>query len=324
MKAVIAVDLGATNTRIGLYENSRPAADPVTFMTPRYPRDVGEITSLLTDRIRQMFRIAGVTEIKGIGISVAGPVDHQSGSVIRPPNIPLPAIPLETPLTAEFGVPVRLINDCHAGVLGEAYFGILSSEKNAVYLTMSTGIGAGIISEGKILLGKRGNAGEVGHFFVDDRYHCTCGCGFPGHWEAYASGRFLPEFFTRWCAVKGIATGGDRNITPDQVFSLIRKDREKFEGFLDDLGRINARGISDIVVAYEPACLILDGSVVRENLDLILPFIEKYADRFLPLPSVGLSRLGGSAPLLGASVIACGYDTLVGNFLPDGFVKTIH
>jgi glucokinase len=322
MKAVIAVDLGATNTRIGLYGNTRPAADPVTFMTPRSPRDFGEITSKLTERIRQLLRVVGAKEIEGIGISVAGPVDHQSGSVVRPPNIPLARIPLETPLTAEFGTPVRIINDCHAGILGEVYFGSLSSEKNAVYLTMSTGIGAGIIAEGKILLGKGGNAGEVGHFFVDDRYNCTCGCGFPGHWEAYASGHSLPGFFTRWCADHGIDPGCGGDLAPERVFSLIRDDREKYEGFLDDLGRINARGISDIVVAYEPAGLILDGSVIRENIDLIMPFIQKYADRFLPLPPIHLSRLSGNAPLLGASVIARGYETRIGNFLPESVDKT--
>jgi glucokinase len=316
MKAVIAVDLGATNTRIGLYENSRPAADPVTFPTPRSPRNAGDITSVLTDRIRQVLRASGVTEIEGIGISVAGPVDHRNGSVIRPPNIPLATIPLENPLEVEFGVPVRIINDCHAGILGEVYFGGLTSETNAVYLTMSTGIGAGIISGGKILLGKGGNAGEVGHFFVDDRYHCTCGCGFPGHWEAYASGHFLPGFFIRWCTDNSIVPECEPDTTPEQVFFRIRKDREQYRLFLEDLGRINARGISDIVVAYEPSHLILDGSVVRGNADLILPFIEKYADRFLILPSIGLSGLGGSAPLLGASVIACGYDTMIGNFLP--------
>ena len=322
MKKVIAVDLGATNLRVGLFENSRPVADPVTFPTPRSPCNAMDITSILADRIRQVLRISGTTEIEGIGISAAGPVDHRDGSVVSPPNIPLARIPLESPLKAEFGAPVRIINDCHAGILGEVYFGDLSSEKNAVYLTMSTGIGAGIISGGKILLGNRGNAGEVGHFFVDDHYNCTCGCGFPGHWEAYASGRFLPEFFTRWCADNGIAPGWVRDMVPEQVFSLVRKNREKFEGFLEDLGLINARGISNIVVAYEPAHMIMDGSVVRENTDLILPFIGKYADRFLPLPSIDISGLGSSAPLLGASIIASGYNTLIGNFLPEDCGRT--
>lgn len=317
MGKVIAVDLGASNIRTGLYENCRAIVDPVTFPTPRSPRNADEIVSLLTDRIRLLINTPGASEISGIGISAAGPVDHRNGSIVHPPNIPLAAIPLEKPLESEFGVPVRMINDCHAGIIGEVYSGSLTSEKNAVYLTISTGIGAGIISGGKILLGNRGNAGEAGHFFVDDRYQCTCGCGFPGHWEAYASGRFLPEFFVRWCKDNGISLEPEGHpALPEQVFSQVRKDREKFGGFLDELGRINARGISDIVVAYEPATLILDGSVVRENADLILPFIETYADRFLPLPSIGISRLGGSAPLLGASVIALGYETRIGNLLP--------
>jgi glucokinase len=317
MKGVIAVDLGATNIRVGIFENSRAVIDQVTVSTPVCPRNAGEITSLLSENIRRLAGSAGMTEILGIGISVAGPVDHGNGSVVRPPNIPLETIPLVGPLQTEFGAPVRIINDCHAGILGEVYYGSLTAEKNAVYLTMSTGIGAGIISGGKILLGNRGNAGEVGHFFVDDRFNCTCGCGFPGHWEAYASGHFLPGFFLRWCTDNGIDPADAKELSPDRVFSIIRRNGKGFQGFLEDLGRINARGISDVIVAYEPELLVFDGSVVRENADLIIPFIENYVDRFLPLPHLTVSNLGGRAPLLGASVIARGYDTLIGNFRPD-------
>jgi glucokinase len=316
MKGVIAVDLGATNIRVGVYENSRAAIDPITVPTPGSPGSAGEIISLLSENIRSLAGSAGITGIEGIGISAAGPVDHGTGSVVSPPNMPLDTIPLVGPLETEFGVPVKMINDCHAGILGEVYFGSLAREKNAVYLTMSTGIGAGVLSGGTILLGNRGNAGEVGHFFVDERFNRICGCGFPGHWEAYASGRFLPEFFVEWCTDNGMNPPGAKELSPGRVFSLIRGNRKEFQGFLEDLGRINARGISDMVVAYEPEFLVFDGSVVRENTDLIIPFIGHYADRFLPLPPMTVSSLGGKAPLLGASVIARGYDTHIGNFLP--------
>jgi glucokinase len=317
MKGVIAVDLGATNIRVGVYENSQAAIDPIALPTPRSPRSAEEIITLLSENIRSLAGSAGITVIEGIGISAAGPVDHGTGSVVRPPNIPLETIPLVGPLENEFGVPVKIINDCHAGILGEVYFGSLAREKNAVYLTMSTGIGAGILSGGKILLGSRGNAGEVGHFFIDDRFNRICGCGFPGHWEAYASGHFLPGFFLQWCTDNGLNPTGAKELSPGRVFSIIRGNRKEFQGFLEDLGRINAHGVSDIVVAYEPEFLVLDGSVVRENTDLIIPFIENFADRFLPLPPMSVSSLGGWAPLLGASVIARGYDTLIGNFLPE-------
>jgi glucokinase len=317
MKGVIAVDLGATNIRVGVYENSQAAIDPIAVPTPGSPRNAGEIISLLSENIRSLVGSAGITEIEGIGISAAGPVDHGTESVVRPPNIPLETIPLVGPLEKEFGVPVKMINDCHAGILGEVYFGSLARENNAVYLTMSTGIGAGILAGGKILLGNKGNAGEVGHFFTDDRFNRICGCGFPGHWEAYASGKFLPEFFLQWCTDNGMNPTGAEVLSPGRVFSIIRENRKEFQGFLEDLGRINARGIADIVVAYEPEFLVFDGSVVRENTDLIIPFIESFADRFLPLPPMTVSSLGGWAPLLGASVIARGYDTLIGNFLPE-------
>ncbi len=319
MDRVIAVDLGATNIRVGIGENSRSSIDLMTVRTPEMPGSAEDITSLIVDCIRHVTGREGTTDISGIGISAAGPVDQRDGSIIRPPNILLESIPLRGPLEAEFGVPVRIINDCHAGVLGEVCYGGLSHENNAVYITMSTGIGAGIISGGKILLGRNGNAGEIGHFFVEETFNTVCGCGFPGHWEAVSSGHFLPVFFSRWCRKKGISCPDINGLSPEMVFSTIRECGGEFLQFLDDLGRINARGVSDVIVAYEPECIIFDGSVVRENNDLIIPFIASHIDRFLPLPRMALSSLGGRAPILGAAVIAHGYDTVIGNLLPEQY-----
>ena len=140
MKRVIAVDLGATNIRVGIGEKSLNSIDPLIVQTPGRPRNAEEITDLLADCIRNLAGRNGMSGIEGIGISAAGPVEHGTGSIIRPPNIPLEKIPLVGPLEAEFGVPVRIINDCHAGILGEVTYGGLSPDRNAVYITMSTGI----------------------------------------------------------------------------------------------------------------------------------------------------------------------------------------
>jgi len=86
---------------------------------------------------------------------------------------------------------------------------------------------------------------------------------------------------------------------------------------MEGLGAINGRGISNVIVAYDPSRIILDGSVILKNEDLILPFLLPHVDRFLPLPDIRLTSLDGLAPLLGASVIARGYDTVVGPVLPE-------
>jgi glucokinase len=307
----IAVDIGGTNTRVALVDEGGMLNRAVRSPTPGGAE--ADIPGFLGDMIRELANPDEIAGSEGIGISAAGPVDARRGAIINPPNLPGKEIILADPLADRFGLPVRLLNDCHAGAIGELLFGAGEGCSDFVYLTLSTGIGAGVISGGKILLGCRGNTAEVGHFYVDDEYSLFCGCGYQGHWEAYASGRHLPLFFSRWCSDKGISLDGIPS-RAEEVFGLIRAGRHRFDGFIDALGRINARGISDIIVAYDPGLIILDGGVMRENLDLLLPKITEYTDRYLPLPEIMATRLGGDAPLLGASVLARGYDTCAGSF----------
>ncbi len=310
----IAVDLGATNLRIGLVSQSGSILRLQRARIPKNLPDAGTITDLIIKTIRSLVPDNEIKAFAGIGIGAAGPVDKTHGAIMHPPNIPLECIPLSDPLNEEFDLPVRLVNDCCAGLLGEAYFGEGKGCKNFVYVTLSTGIGAGIIANGNVISGRDGNAGEVGHLFVDSDYNLTCGCGGKGHWEGYASGRFLPRFYKEWQKKNGIVSKNRELLSAQDVFSEIRKDQNSKEhGFIQELGWINARAISDIIVAYDPDTIILDGSVVLNNPDLILTPIEKYTDRYLKMPRLVMSGLSGNAPLLGASIIARGYDTAFGS-----------
>lgn len=315
MKPVIAVDLGATNIRVAKISVEGEIEKKVSALTPPAPETPEDITDVISAMIRSLYDGKKIVEVEGIGISAAGPVDSRRGIVLNPPNIALPAIPVAVPLNKEFGLPVRLINDCPAGALGEMYFGEGIGCRNFVYITISTGVGGGVVTDGKILLGRNGNAAEIGHFHVDTRYNMICGCGCSGHWEAYASGRHIPEFFSCWCQEHNIAIDGEWTHTPSGIFDSVREGYPGLDAFIEEFGRISARGLSDVIVAYDPSRIILDGSVIQNNSDLLLPQINTYIDRFLPLPDIRLSRLKGLAPLLGASVIAHGYDTDAGTLL---------
>lgn len=310
----LAIDLGATNLRVGLVTGNGTIRKVQREHLPKNLPDAEVITDLLIRMIHALADDNEICQFAGIGIGVAGPVDKKSGAIVHPPNIPLDYIPLSGPLQDEFGLPVRLVNDCCAGLLGEASFGEGKGCRNFVYVTMSTGIGAGIIANGHVISGRDGNAGEVGHFFVDSDYNLTCGCGGKGHWEGYASGRFLPRFYKEWQKKNGIVTKTQPVLSAKDIFSEIKKDQNPGEHeFIKKLGTINARGISSIIVAYDPDTIVLDGSVVLNNPDLILHPIEHYADRYLKMPRLVLSSLSGNAPLLGASIIANGYDTAFGS-----------
>jgi glucokinase len=314
---VVAIDLGATTTRVALMGSGGKILGRATSPTP-VTGDSPEIFTLhLAGLIRRVLPSGEGLSPAAIGISTAGPVDHRRGAVIRPPNLPFREIPLAGPLGDAFGVPVRLANDCHAGVLGEVVFGAGAGCRNLVYITLSTGIGGGVVCNGRLVLGRDGNAAEIGHFHVDSTWNLPCGCGGTGHWEGYASGRFLPRFFARWCELEGRDPGGIDTSSAAGIFAAAGQGDPVAVGFMKALGGINGRGISNVIVAYDPSRIILDGSVVLRNEDLVLPYLRPHIDRFLPLPDIRLTALDGLAPLLGASVIARGYDTVVGPVLPE-------
>ena len=310
MPTGIAIDLGATLTRVGLIDTSGKIIARTSTPTPHT-----NIPIFLISLVHQVASLADLSHTTGIGISAAGPVNVQKGTLLNPPNLPLRDIPLVGPLSERFGLPVRLANDCHAGIIGEAYFGAFRSVQNIVYVTFSTGIGGGVLSGGKLILGRDGNAGEVGHFLVDTTYNLTCGCGYPGHWESYASGRFLPSFFNVWRDFHDKRSGKEIFGTAREIFQKGQEGVPVVQEFLDALGIINGHGMSDVIVAYDPEVIILDGSVALNNPSLLIPPMEEHLDRFLSPPIIRLSRLGGDAPLLGASVLAHTYDTDVGSVL---------
>jgi glucokinase len=310
MRWAIAVDLGATNTRVGLVNEEGSIKEKITAPTPGAPLTAEGVGAFLVSLIRQLQSEAH-PPVVGIGISAAGPVDIHQGLLVNPPNIPIRNIPLVEPLQRAFGIPVYLANDCHAGVIGEAYFGDGSGIENLAYITISTGIGGGILSGGKLLLGTKGNAVEIGHFLVDTSYNLVCGCGHPGHWERYASGRFLPDFFRAWSTKHGHAQE-ERYSSAQDLFRAADRNEPVVLAFLEELGTINGRGLSDVIVAYDPERIVLDGSVILSNTQHILPAMIRHTDRFLPLPEIHVSQLHGDAPLLGASILASGYQTKIG------------
>ncbi|MDH7593177.1 MAG: ROK family protein [Methanomicrobiales archaeon] len=313
MRGVIAVDLGATRTRVALVGDGGTVHRRIEEETRTDGGSPGSIAASLIALVRRLLHEQGGAEVDGIGVSAAGPVDIARGVVTNPPNIPVREIPVVGPLTKAFDLPVHLVNDCHAGLLGEMQFGIGRGRDNVVYITISTGIGGGVIDNGRILLGRGGNAAEIGHFVVDTKYGMECGCGHTGHWEGYASGRFLPRFFGHWCRIQGERR--DTGFTnAEGIFAAATGGDPRALAFMEELGRINAKGISNVIVAYDPSLIVLDGAVARMNRRFIIPPILEHVDRFLPMPEMLVTALDGDAPLLGASLVARGYDTSFGSF----------
>ena len=191
-KYIIGIDIGGTWIRVALCTDDLNDAN-IIFKAIETPKDteysisnslILMITELLYDnKIRE-------EEIAGIGLASAGPLDMKKGEIFNNANLGFKVIPLKAPLEEKFpGIPIYLINDGNASVLGVHYFEADEEEKdNLAYITMSTGIGGGIICDGRLLLGKEGNAAEIGHGVVDPSSIIQCNCGAHGCWEVYSSG----------------------------------------------------------------------------------------------------------------------------------------
>jgi glucokinase len=313
MTRVVAIDLGATNTRAAVLDESGQVGNRIDARIPAGGADPSILTGFLSGLITRLCRGTLPDDIAGIGLSVAGPVDIPQGILLNPPNMPFRDVALTGPLSEKHGIPVRMINDGHAGILGELTFGAAKGRRDVVYITISTGIGGGVLANGRILLGRDGNAAEIGHFHVDNTYDLTCGCGYPGHWEGYASGKYLPWFFAQWCHYHGKPHWGPD--TAEEIFRSARAGDDDVLRFIGDLSRINARALSDVIVAYDPELIVFDGPVIRSNADLLLRPMIDAIDRYLAMPEMVMTGLAGDAPLLGASVIARGYDTAYGDFV---------
>lgn len=309
---VVGVDIGATWLRVGLSDYSGELAS-------KEKRKINaggefEISRQIIGIIDDLFASnrLDLERLKGIGIASAGPMDINEGKLVNPTNIPLEVVPLSEPLGEKFGVKAELINDGAAAVLAEQKFGAGGGCDNLVYITISTGIGGGAIVDGNLLYGKNGNAAEVGHFTIDQAGELTCGCGRPGHWEAYCSGSNIPEF-VRWKLTEMDGREGDGQLNrlseeefdrfkSKDLFDLASSGDELAENLVDELGRLNAIGFAAVTEAYDPALITVGGAVALNNPEMVLEPIRNKIHNYTQneIPEIKITELEEEVVLFGA------------------------
>ena len=307
-RGFVAVDIGATNVRVASGDE-QGLGEKVSERT-----DVDHGPEGISDQLIRMVKALGMEEISAIGVGSIGPIDVCTGSIVETPNLPFESIPVQKPLASEFRVPLRMLNDCTAAVLGEKEYGAGRGLQHLVYVTLSTGLGGGAIVDGHVLVGKDGNAVEVGHLTIDPDSPLVCGCGKRGHWEAYSSGSNIPNYarlLLREVEDEGSLllelTGGDpEGITPEIVFEAARDGDPTALTIVRRIGEVNAIGFADIVNVFDPQLITVGGSMALNNPDLILEPILENIDRHLinRRPEIMITPLGEDVVLYGALALA--------------------
>lgn len=317
---VIGVDLGASNVRVGLGTRDGGVLGKAYQKTDTRHEAEGIATQII-GMIQDLRRDADAP-IAGIGIGSIGPLDLARGRVTQSPNIPFAAVPLREPIARAFQVPITLLNDCAAAVLGEHRFGAGKGIDDLAYVTLSTGIGGGVLVDGHLLSGKDGNAAEVGHMVIDVEGRLQCGCGKRGHWEAYCSGRNIPRYVTMRLTEMGVTDsplrrqmrGWSPEETTRRLFEAAeRGDREALT-LVEDIGRRNAAGFATVINVFDPALITVGGALALKHERLILQPIRDHVESYAinRVPEIRLTPLGEDVVLLGAMAAAAHSNPLGG------------
>jgi glucokinase len=304
----VGIDLGGTQVRAALVDdggNILARAEERTDAMAGPDCVLGQIQGL-TERL-----LVGVDRslVVGVGVSAPGPLDTEAGLALDVPTLKgFANYPLAEELRRRLSFPVRLENDGIAAAIGEWQFGAARGVNNSVYVTISTGIGGGAIIDGRVLRGRKGMAGHIGHMSVAPNGE-LCLCGNRGCFEAYGSGTaFTARARKRAaeCAETSLGKGGEP-IDSRSVFAAGRAGDVLANDLIDEEAEILGRGFTSLLHIFSPEIVVVGGGLSHE-FDRLQPGIQDYISRWA-MPAfrdvkVVCAALGQNSGLVGAAALA--------------------
>jgi glucokinase len=311
MDTYIAIDIGGTQIRVAVY----PKGQRSPIVQKRIPtQGQGQtVIERLIDLITELW--PPDVSVRGIGLAAPGWVDPEAGVVILAPNIPgWTHYPLGRILSERFPVPIRVGNDANMAALGEWHFGAGQGHQNLIYMTISTGIGGGVITGGRLLQGSHGLAAELGHVTILPGGP-VCSCGHRGHLESISSGTAIANY-----VVEQLAQGApselakQKNPTARDVSLAAENGDSLAIQALDRAGTYIGYALSNYATIFNPSIIILGGGVTRSGRFLLEPLRKSLTEHALTPEyvnglAIATAGLGDDAGLLGALVLAESADT---------------
>ena len=315
-KWVVGVDLGGTNIVVGVLPIE--GGEPMSCRT--MPTDAVRGAKFVVDRIIQMVRDAMAEvfalhggsrdDVAGVGIGSPGPLDRATGTVIDTPNLGWRNFPLRDLIANGTGLPATLDNDAICATYGEWWQGAGRGTRTLVGVTLGTGIGGGIMIDGRIFHGVSDSAGELGHMTIDSTGR-KCNCGNYGCLEAYASG---PAIALR--AVEGIEAGADsvlpdlvggrlEDITAATVYEAVLLGDPYANEVMRETAKFLGAGIANIINVLNPQMIVIAGGVTRAGDHLFLPLRAEVRRRAFRSAEeacqIVSAQLQGTAGMIGAA-----------------------
>ncbi|OMC73548.1 sugar kinase [Paenibacillus odorifer] len=305
---VVGIDLGGTKIAAALFD-SKGTVLKRELMETAGARTAKEVVQRMIDMIRSVSEGRPLT---GVGLASPGAVNSQDGIVIHGTNLPeWDNVPLKHWMELELGVEVKVVNDANAAAWGEYVRGAGKGADNMVYVTFSTGIGAGIVIDGKLLLGKNSFAGELGHNIIDPN-GTECSCGRFGCWEVFASGTAIRDMAlrsmeSRPSMITELANINGEKITSRHVFEAMALNDPVAVEVIDRSIHYMALGLANAVHTFNPDRIVIGGGVSKAG-DLLFPALVEKTELFIMDPYKGTftiepAALKDDVGLIGAAAL---------------------
>lgn len=308
--AVVGIDLGGTNTLLGIVDQKGRLVSDVKLPTRSYP-EIADFVEAVYQHVQNMVIALGI-ELKGVGVG-APCGNYYTGTIEFAPNLPWKGvIPLGDLLQEKFGLPVRVTNDANAAAEGEMRYGKAVGKKNFIEITLGTGLGAGIVIDGKVVYGADGFAGELGHVIVEKGGR-QCGCGLRGCLETYVSATGVVKTFQEKIKY-GTMTSTVSEASELTARSIAMAAEEGDELALEVMrytGQILGEALASFVAFSAPEMIVLFGGLTKAG-GLLLEPTKAHMDQNLlriwrgkiDLVTSGLDE--NQAAILGAAALAWG------------------
>ena len=301
MKYALGIDIGGTNTVVGLVDKTGNVLGTDSIKTQSFPvleEYVKTVSKLAKDLIAK--NNVSIDEIVGLGIGAPN-ANYYTGNIEMAPNLPWKQdkVPLAKMFREELNIPVTITNDANAAALGEKMYGVAKDMDNFIMITLGTGVGSGIVINGQLVYGHDGFAGELGHVIIE-RNGRLCGCGRRGCLETY-------------CSATGIVrTAKERNtpfLTSKDIYDAAVKGDETAIDIFKETGTRLGRALADMVVFSSPEAFVLFGGLAKAG-DFIVKYTkEAMEEAIMPIfkgkVKILLSTMkDADAAVLGASALA--------------------
>lgn len=310
----IGIDLGGTNTTAGIVDASGRLVAQNRVKTNRMS-DCQELARNMADQVSDLLAQSGhlKSDIQSVGIGSPGLIDSRLGMVVKASNLNLDHAPLRDNLASQLALPVYLANDADAAAYGEFSAGCGKLYDSFVTITLGTGVGSGVILDGKIMTGHFPGGGELGHTVIQAGGY-ACNCGRHGCWEEYSSATALVREARKSALARpgsllhALCQGNLEQMSARIPFAAARQGDDAALRLLDWYTQYLAVGIANVIWIFQPQAIALGGGISREGEYLLAMLRPKVAFE-LNVPVETLStdlvtcELGNEAGIIGAAML---------------------